>query len=198
MSTYQLKVTLEGVQPPIWRRFQVPDRITLARLHLVLLAVMGWGGGHLYEFEVGRRRIGEPDDSFGYPAEDASRVELRSVAHQDGARLTYVYDFGDGWEHQVLVEKTSCPGADGGRVACLDGRRACPPDDCGGVWGYRDLLAALDDPAHPESAERREWLQVVGPFDPELFDPAEVTTRLTRFDPLARTSRGSLTRLLTG
>ncbi len=124
---YQLKVTLEDVSPPIWPRFQVPGRISLAGLHLVLQIVMGWENDHLYQFQVGRRVIGVSGDGFS-PVErlfggsnkkgDARAVELRSVAPEKGARLTYVYDFGDNWCHEVLVERTTCPDGDPDRAVC--------------------------------------------------------------------------------
>lgn len=190
---YQLKVTLKGVRPPIWRRFRVPGKISLARLHLVLLTVMGWQGGHLYEFQIGQRRIGEPAprslmaDFYGEKTEDANRIELRRVAPREGARLVYVYDFGDDWQHQIVVEKTTCPEADADRIVCLDGRRACPPEDCGGVWGYADLTADLAEPAGADSPERLRWLEEVhGRHDPEHFDPVEVTRRLANFNPVGR------------
>jgi hypothetical protein len=199
VSVHQLKVMLQGVRPPIWRRFQVPGQITLDRLHLVLLAVMGWDGGHLHVFEVGGRRIGEPDDAYGDRVEDGRRVALDGVAAHKGARLTYIYDFGDDWRHQLLVEKADCPAADERRVVCLAGRRACPPEDCGGLWGYCDLLDAMADPTNRGWAERLQWLKEVhGDYDPEEFDPAEVTARLARFDPLARSRRLSLGGRLTG
>jgi Plasmid pRiA4b ORF-3-like protein len=183
-AVYQLKVTLQGARPPVWRRFQVPGQITLARLHLVLQAVMGWENDHLYMFRVGQRRIGEPSDDYGNRTEDASRIELRKVAGQRGARLTYIYDFGDDWHHQLVVEKTACPDVEAGRVACLSGRRACPPEDCGGIWGYSELLTALDKPTEPDLAERIEWLEEVhGAFDPDHFDLAEVTRRLRNLNP---------------
>jgi hypothetical protein len=155
MGIYQLKVTLQGIRPPIWRRFQVPGQIAFDRLHLVLQAVMGWNGGHLYAFEVGGRRIGEPDDSWGDSLEDSRRVTLSTVAKRKGDRLVYTYDFGDDWRHHLLVEKTDCLDADEHRVTCLAGRRACPPEDCGGVWGYCDLLSALADRSMPRS--RIDW-----------------------------------------
>ena len=192
---YQLKVTLEDVSPPIWRRFQVPGRFSLAGLHLVLQIVMGWENDHLYQFQVGRRVIGESGDGFSpverlfggsSKKEDARAVELRSVAPKEGARLTYVYDFGDNWCHEVLVEQTTCPDGDPDRAVCLAGERACPPEDCGGVWGYDEVLAAIADPKNPALAERRAWLG--RNYQPERFDPAGVTARLRRFNPV-RTDR---------
>jgi len=170
-AVYELKVTLGGIDPPIWRRFRVPCQITLADLHLVLQAVMGWENDHLYEFEVGARRIGEPsrDDDDG--TEDAGRIQLRDVAARRGARLTYLYDFGDNWRHQLIVDKTACSDAEPGKAVCIAGERACPPEDCGGIRGYAELLDALDDSAKPDSEERVEWLEGVhGGFDPEQFE----------------------------
>jgi len=170
-AVYELKVTLEGTDPPIWRRFRVPCQITLADLHLVLQATMGWGNDHLYEFEVGKRRIGESSRDGDNRREDADRVRLRDVANRKGARLAYVYDFGDDWQHELIVEDTACSGAEAGKAVCISGERACPPEDCGGVWGYAELLDALYDPANPDLEERVEWLeQVHGAFDPEHFD----------------------------
>jgi Plasmid pRiA4b ORF-3-like protein len=170
-AVYQLKVTLEGTDPPVWRRFRVPCQITLADLHLVLQAVMGWENEHLYEFKVGKRRIGEPSYDSDNGREDAGRIQLRDVAARKGARLTYVYDFGDDWQHELIVEETVCPDVEPGKAVCIAGERACPPEDCGGIWGYAELLDALDDPASPEQEERVGWLEEVhGAYDSEHFE----------------------------
>lgn len=170
-AVYELEVRLEGIDPPIWRRFRVPCQITLADLHLVLQTVMGWANEHLYEFEVGKRRIGEPSPDGDNRREDAGRVQLRDVAVRERARLTYIYDFGDSWQHELIVVKTACPAAEPGKAVCIAGERACPPEDSGGIWGYAELLDALDDPANPELDERVEWLEEVhGAFDPEHFE----------------------------
>ena len=185
-AVYELKVTLEGVDPSIWRRFRVPCQITFADLHLVLQAVMGWENDHLYEFEVGKRRIGEPSRDNDNRREDAGRIQLRDVAARKGARLIYVYDFGDDWQHEVIVEATACPAAEPGKAVCIAGERACPPEDCGGVWGYAELLDALDDPASSELEERVEWLEEVhGPYDPEHFELDAINVRLDHLKPVA-------------
>lgn len=172
---------LDGIRPHIWRRFLVPAEVTLANLHLVLQAVMGWEDSHLYAFEVGGRRIGRVFRDLGDSMEDAARVRLRTVAGKVGDRLMYLYDFGDSWHHHLLVEKVLSDG-DARPMVCLSGRRACPPEDCGGVWGYHSLT-------HPEDLghdDRIDWLdEVHGPYDPEHFDPSEVTKRLQRIDPFA-------------
>jgi hypothetical protein len=186
---YQLTVTLGGVDPPIWRRFQAPGRISLAGLHLVLQTMMGWENDHLYDFQVGKRVIGgrphgvpAPDRMFGRASkEDAHAVELRSVAPRKCARLTYRYDFGDNWQHEILVEATSCPDGDPSRAVCLVGERACPPEDCGGIRGYQEVLAAIANPTDPALDERREW--VGEDYDPERFDLRQVNAWLRRLKP---------------
>jgi hypothetical protein len=175
-EVYQLKVTLLDTKPPIWRRVVVDGSITLDQLHEVIQAAFGWWNYHLHEFEVGRRRYGipYPDDDWGEPRQDERRTRLEAIA---GERSTfrYTYDFGDGWDHRVVVEKV-LPRSDTAVPACIDGRRACPPEDCGGPWRYAELLDILADPMHPEHDQRREWLG--GPFDTEAFDPSEFEDNL--------------------
>ena len=182
-TIYQLKVTLKHTQPAIWRRLQVPSDIKLGKLHLVLQDALGWTNSHLHQFLVGERRIGiqDMDDAFGDELEDENRVKLSQIAIEK-TRLRYEYDFGDSWEHEILVEKV-LPAVDGIRYPfCTAGKRACPPEDCGGVSGYERLLEIIVDPDHEEHAEMLEWLG--GPFDPEAFD-------LERTNVLMRTSRNS-------
>ncbi|MDQ3680240.1 MAG: plasmid pRiA4b ORF-3 family protein [Actinomycetota bacterium] len=171
-AVYQLKVTLLDTKPPIWRRVLVDGSRTLDHLHEVIQAAFGWWNYHLHEFEVGRTRYGVPDrdDDWGEPARDERRTRLDQVAGE-GSTFRYTYDFGDGWDHRIVVEKVLPASSDSAAPACVDGRRACPPEDCGGTWGYRELLAILADPTHPEYDERREWLD--RDFDPEAFDPSE-------------------------
>ena len=183
-TVYQLKVTLLDTKPPIWRRVLVDASSTLDHVHEVIQAAFGWWGYHLHEFEVGRDHYGvpDPDEDWGEPPRDERRTRLDAVA-TEGSSLRYTYDLGDGWEHRVEVEKV-LPAPPGVVVpACVDGRRACPPEDCGGTGGYRELLAILADPTHREHAERRAWLG--RPFDPEAFDPAE-------FDDNLRAARESV------
>lgn len=171
-SVYQLKVTLHDTKPPIWRRVLVDGASTLDHVHEVIQAAFGWWNSHLHEFEIGETRYGapDPDDDWGLPTNDESKVRLDSVASQ-GSRLEYVYDFGDWWRHKIVVEKVRPADPTTSVPACVDGRRACPPEDCGGTWGYRELVEILADPAHPEHDERQEWIG--GPFDPEAFDPSQ-------------------------
>ncbi|MBL8776863.1 MAG: plasmid pRiA4b ORF-3 family protein [Acidimicrobiales bacterium] len=191
-DVFQLKVTLLGIKPPVWRRVLVDGASTLDQVHEVIQAAFGWWNYHLHEFEVGDDRYGVPDEDynpeydFGPPTIDEGLVRLDSVAGE-GSKFDYAYDFGDDWRHRIVVEKV-LP-ADGGAPvtvpACVDGRRACPPEDCGGPWGYEELLAILADPSHPEHTERLEWLG--RPFDPDAFEAGDFETnlrnqQLTAFD----------------
>ena len=183
---FQLKITLLDTKPPIWRRVLVDGRSTLDHLHEVIQAAFGWWNCHLHEFEVGRTRYGipDPDEDWGEPPRDERRTRLDAIASV-GSSFRYTYDFGDGWEHRVVVEKVLTSTADIALPACIDGRRACPPEDCGGTWGYRELLEILADRSHPEHEHRREWLG--GESDPAVFDAREFEDnlrngRLARFD----------------
>lgn len=168
-----LTVTLREIEPPIWRRVRVPDRYTLHQLHRVIQLLFGWLDYHLYEFEIAGRRFSMPDteEEPEMASEDATRSTLHDLELQKGAHLTYTYDFGDAWEHEIIVERalagTSAP-ADA-LPALLDGARAGPLEDAGGVSGYARLIEALRDPADPEHEEYRTW--VGADYDPERFDP---------------------------
>jgi hypothetical protein len=187
---YQLKVTLTETKPPVWRRLLVDGAATLAELHEVIQAAFGWWNYHLYDFEFGRACYGIPDPDWddGPPMRDARRTRLDKVAKVDTS-FTYTYDFGDNWTHKITVEKIIPATPDLDLPACVGGRRAGPPEDCGGAWGYAELLHVLADPTHPEHAQRHEWVDGWGhgEFDPERFDPAEFadhlrTLRLAAFD----------------
>ncbi len=185
-SVFQPKVTLLDTEPPIWRRVLVDGCATLDQVHEVIQAAFGWWNYHLHEFEVGPKRYGipDPDDDWGEPPRDERRTHLDAIARV-GSSLRYTYDFGDGWDHRIVVEKILPATTASAVPACIDGRRACPPEDCGGTWGYRELVMILADSAHPEHHERLEWLG--RPFDPESFDPGDFETnlrngQLTRFE----------------
>ncbi len=184
-TVYQFRIELEGARPLIWRRIQVAD-CSLEALHLAVQGAMGWCNSHLYEFEVdGVRYSSMPQDDFFGPtdddldSEDATAVRISELAASNGKlRLRYTYDFGDSWEHIVTLEKT-VPATAGMRYPmCVDGARACPPEDCGGIYGYFDLVEALTDPAHPEHEDMLEWN---GSHNPEAFDSAAATKAMRRF-----------------
>ncbi|MFI5897663.1 plasmid pRiA4b ORF-3 family protein [Actinoplanes sp. NPDC051513] len=177
-SVYQLKVSLRGAKPPIWRRLEVPADITLAGLHITILAAFGWNGSHLHVFETAYGDFGNADPELGHRADGL--VTLEQVASAVKERFRYTYDFGDDWEHEILVEKILTPDPSVAYPRCTGGKRAAPPDDCGGIWGYAEILDVLADPEHPDHEERLEWLGLdeVGEFTPDTFDLQEVNRRL--------------------
>lgn len=168
MAALELEVTLRDVEPPVWRRIVVPEAIPLRGLHQVLQIAMGWDDTHLYLFAIGGTDYGQVDDMEELGDVDTSLADLVAP----GATFRYDYDFGDGWEHDVRVLRTTT--AEGS--SCLDGARACPPEDCGGPPGYAHLLEVLAEPAHPEHDDLVEWIG--RPVDPEAFDPEAVAARL--------------------
>jgi hypothetical protein len=178
-TVHQLKVTLRDIRPLIWRRLQVPSDATLLDLHFVLQRAFDWDNSHLHEFEGGssrakRVRYGcpEPDDFMSsVPLLDEAEVSLAAALPAKGSGLLYRYDFGDDWKHDILVEKVLAAAPGVTRPRCLAGRRAGPPEDCGGPWSYEDFVAALADPNDEDHEERREW---AGDFDPEVFDLTKV------------------------
>jgi hypothetical protein len=163
-----LKVTLQGSKPPIWRRLVMPAGASLGRLHSAIQAAMGWRDSHLHAFDAGGRTYSASGMADG--GADESRVTLGALARAGHKRFTYTYDFGDSWEHLIVIEKLGVAGDGLETPACIAGKRACPPEDCGGVWGYYELLDALADPDHPDREDRLEWLGE--DFDPEAFDLA--------------------------
>jgi len=176
-SIYQLKVTLKDARPPIWRRIQVIDDTTLAKLHRILQIVMGWSDYHLHDFTIYGARYSEPSPDDWEPVKDERRYKLKQLVPGEKSKFVYQYDFGDSWDHEILVEKTGLPREPGVKYPrCLTGKRACPPEDVGGVWGYREFLEAMRDPEHPEHDGYLEWAG--SEFDPETFDLEEVNRAL--------------------
>ena len=192
---FRVKMTLEGVEPPIWRRVEVLGGTSLRALSGVLQAAMGWEGYHLYAFDVGGVEYGEFDEDGWLDFRDPA-VPLSHVAGALGARMTYRYDFGDDWTHALVVEAVTEPDPEVSYPRCVDGARACPPEDCGGVGGYYTLLAALGSPRagdapdplylpDPDDLDDQEIEQLrtwAGDFDPEHFDVAEANGRLDAVD----------------
>ncbi len=167
-SIYQLKVTLRDSHPAIWRRIQVADTILLPHLHGILQLAMGWTNSHLHSFRVGEMTYAEPSPDDFYPVIDYRSVHLNQIAPAVKDRFVYFYDFGDSWEHDVVVEEILQAETGTRYPRCLDGQRACPPEDVGGVWGYADFVKAIRHPRNPEHAEMLAW--VGGAFDPDKFD----------------------------
>ncbi len=175
-KVYQLKVTLKGSKPPIWRRILVPDA-TLDNIANYLITAIGWIGGHLHGFSAGNAYYGISDPEWGDPNMiDESTVMLSQIISSRRKKFTFDYDFGDGWEHEVLVEKVLEPEPGVTYPVCLTGRRACPPEDVGGIYGFYEFLEVMDDPDHPEHEEMMEWIG--GPFNPAAFDLKETNAAL--------------------
>jgi hypothetical protein len=179
---YQFKITLKEIEPLIWRRIQVKDG-TLDKLHEHIQTSMGWTNSHLHQFTINGVIYGDPQLLYeGWQDEtlpvNSLRTRISKIVPEDGSRFRfdYEYDFGDGWEHEVLFE--GCLRAEKGRryPICVEGERACPPEDVGGVGGYQEYLEAMADPKHEEHADYYEWR---GPFDPEEFD-AQAATKMMR------------------
>jgi hypothetical protein len=175
---YQLKVALSGSRPPIWRRLQVPGDVTLGRLHAILQVVMGWEDRHLHLFAAGRTVYRPPFPDLGFPSRDERKVPLAEVLTREKERIRYEYDFRDGWEHTIVVEKILPPDAGSGRPVCLAGKRHGPPEESGGIIVYERLLAARRQPSHPENAESVDRLGKT--FDSEAFDLDAVNRELSR------------------
>ena len=175
----RLHISLRDVEPEIWRTLLIRESASLAHLHTAIQRAMGWTNSHLYEFEISGQRFTdyetwEPfddDDEKG----DSHIAKLRSFHLKEGSRFTYLYDFGDYWLHDVVVEERVPILKGQALLRCTAGARACPPEDCGGAPGYFELLEALNDVKHLEHESYREW--VGGSFDPEAFDLKLVNAR---------------------
>ncbi len=178
---FQFKITLIDIKPAIWRRIQVPD-CTLVVLHEYIQAAFGWENYHLHQFDIDGVRYSEPDpngDDFGMDFEDETGVLLSKLLPKSSrkARWIYEYDFGDGWRHEVLFEGFPPIEPKAKSPTCLEGERACPPEDCGGTWGFANYLAAIADPWHDQHEEMFEWRR---PFDPEVFDAKMATKQMRK------------------
>ncbi len=183
---FTLRVALAGVSPPIWRRLVTPGAITLDLLHDALNLTMGWEDYHLHEFAFGRRRFTEgPEESD--EGEDERGVRLDALIDGPRAKFTYTYDFGDDWKHAVTVESIApVPAGHLVQLACVAGKRSCPPEDVGGPFGYANYLAALADSEHPEHEAMLGWR---GPFDPEAFDIEAANRELGKLTRWSRPRR---------
>jgi hypothetical protein len=186
--SHQLKVTLEGVKPPIWRRIVVPSEFTLYDLHCAIQVAMGWEDCHLHDFTIKRQRYALPNSGeFGNPL-DETEACLRDVAPRR-TKIVYQYDFGDSWNHVIVVEKI-LEDTETAPPVCIDGARACPPEDSGGPWGYSDKLEALAKPDDEESEELRDWMGE--DFDPERFEKDAVNRELLAvFRPEPKRRKGA-------
>jgi hypothetical protein len=184
-SIYQLKITLKDTKPPIWRTIQVPSSYTFWELHCAIQNAFAWNNSHLHSFEC----EGESHSdmvNFGIPMEEdydelvktvpSWKYKINKYLHPLNPKMLYTYDFGDNWEHVIKLEEVLTAEKGLTYPRCIKGRRNSPPDDCGGVWGYDDMLEILADPEHEEFEDTKEWIESIkgGPFDPAQFDPKSV------------------------
>ena len=176
---YQFKITLKGIKPPIWRRIQVPETYTFWDLHVAIQDSMGWTDTHLHHFEINnpatrmREEIGIPDeDLIDATIHSGWKRKIADYFSSQNDKAEYIYDYGDDWEHSIKLEKILQRNEGIKYPVCTEGARACPPEDCGGVWGYQDFLEAIMNPKNPQHEEMLDW--VGGNFDPESFDAKDV------------------------
>jgi len=176
---YLLKVQLLGIEPPIWRRFAVPSDITLDRLHDVVQIVMGWSDSHAYEFTIKEKRYTEYPESEEDGAA-SGEFRLGELVKQRGVKFQYLYDFGDSWHHELVLEDSRFSNLEqGDDIFCFEGERACPPEDVGGIPGYAEFLKALNDPNHEEHQSYMEWTG--GDYESESFDAEVVNWELMQY-----------------
>lgn len=179
-SIYQIKITLKHSKPPIWRRVLISDDITLDILHEVIQRAMGWYNAHLHAFDINGVEYStplpyDPDHLRELGMKSTVGVKLNKLV-SEGSKFRYNYDFGDDWDHEILVEKILPADPSQKLPVCIKGRRACPPEDVGGVWGYDDVIAAIKDPNHPDHEMYVDWIG--DDFDPAEFDLDMVNKRL--------------------
>jgi hypothetical protein len=179
-AIYQLKVTLCDIEPPVWRGIQVWENARLPQLHRILQSIFNWENYHLHEFIAGRRTYGVPDPEdaiFGRKVFDERLVALKAVVERVGATFEYLYDFGDNWRHEIVLEAILLPDAEASYPRCVAGARNGPPEDTGGPYRYANYLEALADSAHPEHEDLLAWR---GPFNPEAFSRSKINAALQR------------------
>ncbi|EAY26419.1 plasmid pRiA4b ORF-3 family protein [Microscilla marina] len=177
---YQLKVTLMDVTPVIWRKIQVPQDILLPDLHKVIQTAMGWKNSHLHQFEHKRNFYAAPTPWGEMESEDYRDVKLGQLLKKENDKLIYTYDFGDSWQHNVVLEEVHPPTEGGTYPVCVSGKNACPPEDCGGPWGYMDLMMIMKNPKHPEHKEMKDWLG--GDLYSSKFDKKAINKQLAMKD----------------
>ncbi len=182
-SIYQLKVSLEGTKPPIWRRLLVGSDIKLDTLHLALQIAMGWTDTHLHQFVKNSHELyALPSDDYDMgdiKLLDERKFRLSHLLKAEQDRLIYEYDFGDGWTHKIILEKILPFDAQKKLPYCAAGKRACPPENCGGIWGYADLLEILSNPEHEEYEDMSNCID--GEFDPAHFVRREINQLLLEY-----------------
>ncbi len=179
-STYQVQIALRKSKPKIWRRILVSPDLRLSDLHKIIQTTMGWTNTHLHQFRKQQTFYTRKTDQDGFWDDpdnvDYSRIKISDLLKKEKDKIIYDYDFGDGWEHDIVLEKIIANGQNKITPTCLTGKNNCPPEDCGGIWGYADMLEILKHPDHAEYKEYTEWLGEE--FDPKYFDKDEINDLL--------------------
>lgn len=180
-SIYQIKIALKGSDPLIWRRVLVPSDLLLSELHEVIQISMGWTNTHLHQFIKNRTfyamRMQDDDLWDELDSVDYKNMIVSDLLTKEKEKIIYEYDFGDSWDHDIILEKILPLDNSLKHPVCVDGKMNCPPEDCGGVWGYAEMLEVLKNPNHEEYESYMEWLGEE--FDPEYFDINEVNKMLS-------------------
>jgi len=184
MNIYQIQIALKGFKPKIWRRVLIPSDLPLADFHNILQTTMGWTNSHLHHFIKNKTfytmRMEEDDMWTEMNNVDYTELKVSDLLKTEKEKILYEYDFGDGWEHDIILEKILPYDSKIEYPICITGKMNCPPEDCGGVWGYADMLDILKQPKHKEYKSYIEWLG--GEFDPEYFDKEEINELLREDD----------------
>ena len=173
---YQIKITLNDTKPPIWRRFLVESNVKLPDLHKIIQTVMGWTNSHLHQFDKNGQYFCEPAEQEYYETIDYTDIQLKEFLFGAGDSCFYDYDFGDSWRHKIVLEKILHFDKEQKYPVCIKGKRNCPPEDCGGIWEYYDLLEIIKNPKHPDYESMMDWLGE--DFDPEYLDFEEINELL--------------------
>jgi hypothetical protein len=188
MKIYQIQITLTNSNPIIWRRFLIQPYLSLSDFHMVIQIIMGWRNSHLHQFIKNETFYSErlKDDASW---EDLNNVDYKGLKISDllvneNDKIDYEYDFGDSWHHDVILEKILLVSDKSQYLICLDGKLSCPPEDCGGIWGYADLLQVFNNPKHKDYADLLDWLD--GEFDPDHFDKEAVNKILKKYIKLKK------------
>ncbi|MBI4646520.1 MAG: plasmid pRiA4b ORF-3 family protein [Bacteroidia bacterium] len=178
-KVYQLKMTLVGSKPKIWRQIIVNPDTLLVDLHRIIQTTMGWSNSHLHQFND-RTYVYAPKEFELEHSKNSRTIKLNPLLKKEKERIIYEYDFGDGWEHEIILEKILEDDEKNQIPRCIGGKRNCPPEDCGGIWGYEDLLKIISDKKHEDYKEMTEWLGEK--FDPEYFNLTATNKLLKKKD----------------
>ena len=176
---YQIQIVLVNTKPKIWRRLLVNSDILLVDFHRIIQTSMGWTNSHLHQFNNGLTSY-SPEEFEVEDTNDSRKVKLKTILKKEGSKILYEYDFGDGWIHDIILEKIINEEDKGQIPMCIKGKGNCPPEDCGGPFGYMELLKTISNPKHEDYESMMEWLG--GEFDPDFFDLNQINQQLKKKD----------------